>query len=182
MSTSDPIQKRSRPRGGPEKSGPEKSGAADPAVLDAVELAMIRIRRRQSRRSLARPVVRGMAEPVDLNTLAVVDAVDEGAGEDGRDVTVGFVADRLAIDPSRASRIVADAVRSGFVRRVASQEDGRRSCLELTAAGRDAVAAAHITRQRFYSAVLDGWSGEEQRDFARLLTKFVHCLDDADRA
>lgn len=142
---------------------------------------MIRIRRRQSRRSLARPVLKGMTEPVDLNTLAVVDAVDEGAAQDGRDVTVGFVADLLAIDPSRASRIVADAVRSGFVRRVASQEDGRRSCLELTGTGREAVAAAHSTRQSFYSVVLDGWDPEEQGEFARLLTKFVQCLDEAGR-
>lgn len=141
---------------------------------------MIRIRRRQSRRSLARPVVEGLSEPVDLNTLAVVDAVDEGAGESGRDVTVGFIADRLAIDPSRASRIVADAVKSGFVRRVASQEDGRRSCLELTATGERAVAAAHRTRQEFYATVIKDWDRQEQREFARLLTKFVRSLDDAE--
>ncbi|SCF79692.1 MarR family winged helix-turn-helix transcriptional regulator [Streptomyces sp. Ncost-T10-10d] len=153
----------------------------DEAVLTAVETAMIRIRRRQARRSLARPVMKGMAEPVDLHTLAVVDAVDEGTSESGQDVTVGFVADRLAIDPSRASRIVADAVRSGFVRRVASQEDGRRSCLELTALGEEAVAAAHRTRQNFYSHVLDGWDQDEQQEFARLLTKFVHSLDGASR-
>ncbi|MFG2194360.1 MarR family winged helix-turn-helix transcriptional regulator [Streptomyces sp. NPDC048639] len=153
----------------------------DETVLTAVEAAMIRIRRRQSRRSLARPVMKGLAEPVDLNTLAVVDAVDEGADERGRDVTVGFVADRLAIDPSRASRIVADAVRSGFVRRVASQEDGRRSCLELTSTGEEAVTAAHRTRQDFYSHVLEGWDPDEQQEFARLLTKFVRSLDDAAR-
>ncbi len=148
-------------------------------MLSAVELAMIRIRRRQARRSLARPVVKGMAEPVDLNTLSVIDAVDEGLSEQGGDVTVGFVADRLSIDPSRASRIVADAVKAGFVRRVASQEDGRRSCLELTRAGRDAVAAAHRTRQAFYSTVLQDWGGDEQREFARLLTKFVSSLDNS---
>ncbi|MEV4875826.1 MarR family winged helix-turn-helix transcriptional regulator [Streptomyces cyaneofuscatus] len=159
----------------------DQGAPVDEAVLTAVEAAMIRIRRRQSRRSLARPVVKGLAEPVDLNTLAVVDAVDEGATESGRDVTVGFVADRLAIDPSRASRIVADAVRSGFVRRVASQEDGRRSCLELTATGEAAVAAAHRTRQSFYSDVLEGWDPGERQEFARLLTKFVTSLDDAAR-
>ncbi|MGX2993209.1 MarR family winged helix-turn-helix transcriptional regulator [Streptomyces sp. JNUCC 64] len=153
--------------------------SVDASVLSAVELALIQIRRRQSRRSLARPVVQGMAEPVALNTLNVIDAVDEGLGESGRDVTVGFVADRLAIDPSRASRIVADAVKDGFVRRVASQEDGRRSCLELTPAGRDAVAAAHRTRQSFYTSVLQDWGADEQRDFARLLTKFVRSLDSA---
>ncbi|MGY1434628.1 MarR family winged helix-turn-helix transcriptional regulator [Streptomyces reniochalinae] len=148
-------------------------------MLSAIEAAMIRIRRRQSRRSLARPVVNDLDEPVELNTLAVIDAVDEGAGDSSRDVTVGFVADRLAIDPSRASRIVAEAVRSGFVRRVASQEDGRRSCLELTATGEEAVAAAHRTRQLFYSDVLGDWDAGEQREFARLLTKFVRSLDDA---
>ncbi|MFC9427881.1 MarR family winged helix-turn-helix transcriptional regulator [Streptomyces sp. NPDC056987] len=158
---------------------PEAVKTPPAEVLTAVERALIRIRRRQSRRTLARPVVQGMSEPVDLSTLAVVDAVDEGNGEGSKDVTVGFVADRLAIDPSRASRIIADAVRTGFVRRVASQEDGRRSCLELTPAGRDAVDAAHSTRQAFYATVLERWNPDEQKEFARLLTKFVHSLDGA---
>ncbi|MGX4692073.1 MarR family winged helix-turn-helix transcriptional regulator [Streptomyces sp. JNUCC 63] len=161
-------------------SGTGRTAPVEADVLTAVELALIRIRRRQSRRSLARPVVQGMAEPVALNTLSVIDAVDEGLSEQGRDVTVGFVADRLAIDPSRASRIVADAVKAGFVRRVASQEDGRRSCLVLTRAGRDAMAAAHRTRQGFYTTVLQDWDAEEQREFARLLTKFVRSLDGAE--
>ncbi|UFR01362.1 MarR family winged helix-turn-helix transcriptional regulator [Streptomyces sp. Go40/10] len=154
----------------------------DPAVLDAVERAMVRIRRRQSRGSLARPTVQGMPQPVELPTLSVIDAVDAGGGEHGGDVTVGVVADRLAIDPSRASRIVADAVKSGYVRRVASQEDGRRSCLELTAAGREAVEAAHRTRQHFYAEVLGDWDPEEQAELARLLGKFVDSLDKARRS
>ncbi|MFF6877554.1 MarR family winged helix-turn-helix transcriptional regulator [Streptomyces sp. NPDC012474] len=161
--------------------GARNEAPVEDSVLNSVELAMIRIRRRQSRRSLARPVIEGMAEPLNLNTLSVIDAVDEGRSESDRDVTVGFVADRLAIDPSRASRIVADAVRSGFVRRVASQEDGRRSCLALTKTGREAVSAAHRTRQDFYSRALKDWNPDEQRHFARLLTKFVDSLDDSGR-
>lgn len=54
---------------------------------------------------------------------------------------------------------------------------GRRSCLELTSAGRAAVEAAHLTRQEFYSRVLGRWPESEQREFARLLTKFVENLD-----
>ena len=154
----------------------ESRGATDTGVLAAIEAAMVRIRRRQSRRSLARPAVEGMTEPVDLNTLAVVDAV-EGGTSVGEVVTVGFVADRLAVDPSRASRVVAAAVKAGYVVRVASQEDGRRSCLELTSAGRAAVEAAQLTRQEFYSRVLGRWPESEQREFARLLTKFVENLD-----
>ncbi|WP_435838294.1 MarR family winged helix-turn-helix transcriptional regulator [Streptomyces albidoflavus] len=121
----------------------------------------------------------GAADMFDL--LGQGAALDEGTGEGGRDVTVGFVADRLAVDPSRASRIVADAVKSGFVRRVASQEDGRRSCLELTGSGEQAVAAAHRTRQGFYASLLGDWEPGEQREFARLLTKFVRSLDEAER-
>ncbi|WP_425470312.1 MarR family winged helix-turn-helix transcriptional regulator [Streptomyces diacarni] len=173
MTKGEGSQAHSSARGG--------RGPVEQDVLSDIEAAMIRIRRRQSRRSLARPVVNDLDEPVDLNTLAVIDAVDEGAGDSGGDVTVGFVADRLAIDPSRASRIVAEAVRSGFVRRVASQKDGRRSCLELTAPGEEAVVAAHRTRQLFYSDVLGDWDAGEQREFARLLTKFVRSLDDAAR-
>ncbi|MBB0244060.1 MarR family transcriptional regulator [Streptomyces alkaliphilus] len=155
----------------------ETASPVDDDVLTAIETAMVRIRRRQSRRSLARPVAEEMPEPIDLNTLAVIDAVDEGAARPEQPVTVGFVADRLAIDPSRASRLVTAAVKSGHVLRVASQEDGRRSCLELTDTGRAAVSAAHHTRQQFYARLLEGWPEEEQREFARLLDKFVHSLD-----
>ncbi|MEO3784045.1 MarR family transcriptional regulator [Actinocorallia sp. B10E7] len=156
-------------------SGQELS-PVEAVVLDAVESAMIRIRRRQSRRSLARTVLQSLDVPMDLNTLTVIDAIDEA--RDPQDVTVGFVADRLAVDPSRASRIVAEAVKAGFVRRVASQEDGRRSCLELTPAGRLAIDTAHRTRQTFYAGLLEDWSPEDRKEFARLLTRFARALDE----
>ncbi|ELP69454.1 MarR family winged helix-turn-helix transcriptional regulator [Streptomyces turgidiscabies] len=178
MSGKDDLRTDTNPAGAPDAGN---AALVEDGVLNAVELAMIRIRRRQSRRSLARPALRGMTEPLDLNTLSVIDAVDEGRSESERDVTVGFVADRLAIDPSRASRIVADAVRSGFVRRVASQEDGRRSCLALTRSGREAVSAAHRTRQDFYARALKDWDPEEQLQFSRLLTRFVDSLNDTPR-
>lgn len=58
----------------------------------------------------------------------------------------------------------------------------RRSCLELTDAGRAAVAEAHRTRQSFYRRVLVGWSADETHRFAALLTKSVDCLDEEARA
>jgi len=147
--------------------------------LAAIDRALTRIRRRQSRRTLARRAI-GDA-PVDLNHLAVVDAVEEGAEYPGQEITVGVVAERLGLDPSRASRVVAGAVGAGYVRRVASQGDGRRSCLELTDTGRAIVASAHETRQAFYDRVLAGWSPRERAEFARLLTRFTGALADASR-
>ncbi len=134
---------------------------------------MIRIRRRQSRRALGRSVSNSLTEPVDLQLVAVVDAVEEGAELSGNEVTVGDVADRLGIDPSRASRVVAAAIHAGYVRRIASQQDGRRICLELTPSGRMIVDNAHRTRQEFYAQLLVGWTTSERAEFARLLTRFT---------
>ena len=50
------------------------------------------------------------------------------------------------MDASRGSRIVAEAVKAGYVRRVASQEDGRRIHPELTPAGQAVVDATRRTR------------------------------------
>ena len=148
-------------------------------VLVAVERAMIRIRRRQTRRALGRSAVRDLPQ-VDLQQIAVVDAVDEGPapGQDG--VTVGLVADRLGIDPSRASRVVAATIDNGYLRRVASQRDGRRICLELTDKGAEVVEDAHHSRQALYAQILDGWSPQDRREFARLLTKFTDSVSEAD--
>lgn len=137
---------------------------------------MISIRRRQSRRGLGSHSVQESGRPVDVNLLSVVDAVEEGQEHPHQEVTVGVVADRLGIDPSRASRVVAGAVEAGYVRRVASQGDGRRICLELTDVGHKVVAEAHRTRQEFYQRLIDDWPANDQAEFARLLTNFTSAL------
>ncbi|WP_019869959.1 MarR family winged helix-turn-helix transcriptional regulator [Salinispora oceanensis] len=148
-------------------------------VLVAVEHAMTRIRRRQARRTLGRSAVKDQPH-VDLQQIAVVDAVEVGPlpGQEG--VTVGLVAERLDIDPSRASRVVAATIDSGYLRRVASQRDGRRICLELTELGVEAVQNAHRSRRAFYKRLFAGWSEQDQREFARLLTKFTASLTEGD--
>lgn len=164
------------PAGDHAANGTADHADGDAAVLAAIERAMISIRRRQTRRSLGSQAVREAGRPVDLNLLAVVDAVEEGHDQPNQEVTVGVVAERLGIDPSRASRVVAAAVEAGYVRRVASQGDGRRICLELTESGQQVVAAAHHTRQAFYRRMLDGWPEHERTEFARLLTKFTSTM------
>jgi DNA-binding MarR family transcriptional regulator len=69
--------------------------------------------------------------------------------------------------------VVTSAIHAGYVERVASQSDGRRVGLRLTDAGRALAASAHCVRQKAFGEAMDGWTDDERRDFARLLTRFV---------
>lgn len=153
----------------------EPSTDADP--LATIEGALIALRRSMSRRTLGRVLVDEVGEgQVDLRLLEVLDAVDEGAGPDG-DVTVGTVADRLALDPSRASRLVAEAVSGDLLRRVPSQRDARRAHLELTATGAELVARMGAVRRRHIATTVDDWTEAEIRDFATALARFTSRRD-----
>jgi DNA-binding MarR family transcriptional regulator len=142
-------------------------------ALAMIERAFVRMRRAMTRRNLGARMVRELGGGVDLSHLGVVDAVEEGPGASGGVVTVGMVGARLGIDPSRASRVVTSAIQAGYVERVASQADGRRVGLRLTDAGRALAESAHRIRQRTFAEAMDGWTDDERRDFARLLTRFV---------
>ncbi|GAA3161042.1 MarR family winged helix-turn-helix transcriptional regulator [Nonomuraea roseoviolacea] len=138
----------------------------DDKYLETVERAMVAIRRRQSRRVLARQHGAPAPEHEVLDVL-------EAAGEP---VTVSAVAEALSVDQPRASRLVAAAVSAGLVRREADQADGRRALLVMTEAGREAVERAHQGRRATFDRAMVGWTGEERAQFARLLTRFVESL------
>lgn len=142
-------------------------------ALAVIERAFVRLRRAMTRRNLGARMVRELGGGVDLSHLGVVDAVEEGPDAAGGVVTVGMVGERLGIDPSRASRVVTSAIQAGYVERVASQADGRRVGLRLTDAGRALAQSAHRVRQGAFAEAMDGWTDDERRDFARLLTRFV---------
>lgn len=154
----------------------DERAQTEPAVLAEVERGMIRVRRSVSRRVIGRrsvEEVRRRGLDVELNQLMVIDAVEEGPDPSGQAVTVGMVADRLAIDPSRASRIVSETVKAGHIRRVASQTDSRQIHLELTDQGRDAADAMHTFRRAAFDEAMAGWSDRDRAQFARLLTRFT---------
>jgi len=153
-----------------------RTGSLDLAPSAAVERAIERLRRSMSRRHLGQRTLEQAAAlgvEVSLQDLIVIDAIEQGPAEAGRGVTVGVVADRGAMDASRASRVVAGAVHARLVRRVADQDDARRIHLELTELGQDVAAAAHAIRQAAFSEIMRDWSPGDRDTFARLLTRFT---------
>jgi DNA-binding MarR family transcriptional regulator len=133
----------------------------------AVELAMVAIRRSQTRRTLAR-----RAGAVSTSGTEVLDVV-EAAEETGEPATVTSVAAALNVDQPRASKLVATAVEAGLVRREADQKDGRRALLVRTPAGQRLSAEIHAFQQQTIGAAIEDWPADERAEFARLLTKFV---------
>jgi DNA-binding MarR family transcriptional regulator len=143
----------------------------------AVERAMVAIRRRQSRRALARLAGGASGPGDDTAPVAVLDVVEEHE-DAGRPCPVTAVAERLGVDLPRASRLVARAVEDGLLRRRADQRDGRRSLLALTPAGRARLEEVHGFRRTVFGQAMAEWSDAERRQFARLLTAFVARLDE----
>jgi DNA-binding MarR family transcriptional regulator len=134
---------------------------------------MSRMRRNQARRALGKLAEEQVCERQDIPHVQVLDAIEQGPAPGGQEVTVGVVAERLGLDPSRASRMVTAAIQAGYVTRVASQGDGRRIHLELSPAGRCLAGQAHKFRQAYFAQALAGWSPEELETFARMLTRFA---------
>jgi DNA-binding MarR family transcriptional regulator len=143
------------------------------AAILRIDRAMVRIRRSQTRRTIGRLMERDLGTRFNMAHSFVVDALDEARSSLGEEPSVGMVAEHLGVDPSRASRMVADALRGGCVRRVASQADGRRMHLELTGAGRKLLRTASRFRRHLFSKEMARWPDRDCVEFARLLTKFT---------
>jgi DNA-binding MarR family transcriptional regulator len=145
-------------------------------ALLMVDRAMVRIRRSQSRRTLGRFLQQQLERHFSLAELFVADALQELAEAGEPRPTIGRMAKRLGIEPSRASRMTAAAIRAGLVRRIASQSDGRRSYVELTSEGAKVLELIRRFRMKFFAHFMLNWSNRECADFGRLLIRFTESL------
>jgi DNA-binding MarR family transcriptional regulator len=144
-------------------------------AIASIDVTMTRFRRNMARREFARTVMGRLDSDLDLAHLDVMSAVSGFACEPAApagEVTVGFVAEQMAIDPSRASRLVAEVVDRGYVRRVASQQDSRRICLELTPKGEQFIDAFREMKWDTFARSLGSWSEADLVTFAKLLDRF----------
>ncbi|ATG49941.1 hypothetical protein CEW89_19845 [Celeribacter ethanolicus] len=72
--------------------------------------------------------------------------------------TIGMVAEVMAVDPSRASRIVSELVSRGYVTRQAVQEDARKSVLVITPKARTFLRAFTLSKWRLFAKPPGGLS------------------------
>ena len=89
-----------------------------------------------------------------------------------------MVAEQLGIDPSTASRLVAETIGAGYLARLPSSRDKRRLCLELTDTGRTLVAHAQRYQRAVFEYATRDWTEAEQQEFGQLLIKFVAAVSD----
>ena len=153
----------------------------DPEVTRAAlafDAVLQRWRRRVRTRELGHRALSELGLPLDLAQLDVMIAIHAPANEFGDDpegeTMVSTVAQRLNIDPSRASRIVSDLIARGFAERAASQADARRTIVALTASGLAIVEAVRRYKFLLLGGFLSDWTREEIDTLLPLLDRFSH--------
>ncbi|ODT47093.1 MarR family winged helix-turn-helix transcriptional regulator [Devosia sp. 63-57] len=152
------------------------------AVMD-IDGMLQHWRRRAMKRELGNRALIDLKIDIDLAQLDVLSAIAGPAPEFGDsqgETMVGTVADRLAIDPSRASRLVSEMVDRGFARRAVSQADARRTIIELTAQGEAVVDAVRAYKYLILGDFLGTWSPEDIAAFVPLLKRFSRWTDGID--
>ncbi|MDE1994970.1 MAG: winged helix-turn-helix transcriptional regulator [Rhizobiaceae bacterium] len=149
----------------------EETSAAEDENILRIGQVMTRMRLLTGRRMIGRLAIESVAPGLELSHLDVLDAVRraEATGE----VTVGTVAETMRIDPSRASRIVADMVARGVLRRKASQADARRIIVVLTALGQRLLSEIQAQKFSVIESILADWSAENVETFSLLFDKYV---------
>ena len=165
-----------------------KAGIAEATVeaVVGIDALLQNWRRRAMKRELGQKALVALRIGIDLAQLDVLFAieapVDEFGEMAGGETMVASVAERLAIDPSRASRVVSEMVEAGYARRAVSQADARRTIIELTNTGRAVVEAVRAYKFLIMGDYLSGWSAEELATFMPLLRKFGHWSEHTDPA
>ena len=157
---------------------------ADAALeLDAILQAW---RRKVDKRELGRRAIAELGLAIEMPMLDVLISIWAPSNEFGRseqaETTVGSVAERLGIDPSRASRMVSAAIEAGYVKRDVSQVDARRAVLKLSDTGTAIVEAVRTYKFLLLCDFLNGWSAEELALFVPLLARFSSWSDASPRA
>lgn len=156
-----------------------RKAGIDTATVEAVvslDALLQTWRRRAMRRELGHRALLDLQIGIDLAQLDVLFAIEAPVDEFGEmaagETMVASVAERLAIDPSRASRVVSEMVEAGYAQRAVSQADARRTIIELTPAGDAVVKAVRAYKFLIMGDFLGSWSHDELQAFVPMLRRF----------
>jgi DNA-binding MarR family transcriptional regulator len=147
------------------------------AHVEDIRVSLVELRRLFQRKELTALWAKaaGGDPDLDYSDIRLLDAVMVATERTGG-ATVGDVARLVGVDPSRASRHVARAVKRGLLRRAAAQGDARKVVLEVTPKGAALQAkGSDLTRARIALA-LAGWSDADRAAFERLFARFVSAM------
>ncbi|MER8009419.1 MarR family transcriptional regulator [Streptomyces sp. NPDC094149] len=106
--------------------------------------------------------------PLDRAAVALLRQV-----ADSEPLRPGELATRLGVEASHVTRTVQQLQKSGYVTRVPDPDDRRAQRIELTEAGREAVARVRDAGARGMQSALAEWTPEELRQLATLFHRMV---------
>ena len=151
-------------------------------ALLALEEAMFHWHRRVLKGELTGRLLAEMGaelEPGLFQGLTAVVRIETGVGRTApAQPTVGLVAEEMAIDPSRASRITSALIARGYLAREAAQEDGRKSVLRLTDKGRGLLVEMRERKWLAFVRLFADWDAAEIADFSRLFRRYVDAVSE----
>lgn len=139
--------------------------------IGRIGAAMAKMRLLVGRRYIGRMAIARLGAGLELSHLDLLSIVNR-LGRD-REVTIGIVAEHMRIDHSRASRVVAELVKRGVLRREVSQEDARRTIVTLTEDGMAMIEQVHAIKHEVLTTALSDWTTEELAAFASLYNRFL---------
>ncbi len=156
-----------------------EKNAAPHASLDEtitrIGRAMGRMRLMIGRRFIGKLAISRLSGNMELSHLDVIAMVRRLA--DGQEATIGAIAEQLRVDPSRSSRIVADLVRQGLLRREVSQEDARRTIVVITPLGQALLKKVEDVKHETIQGIVADWPQEDIERFAELYDRFLNGFD-----
>src|SRR5436305_3957255 len=148
---------------------PEQKTPADDETIAGIESALHRLARRLKQARLHDFVLKQAGLDIDQAGLAILYALHAEKGS----LRVTDLAERLGIDAPAVTRKVQRLERLGLVSRARCVEDARVCRLRLSAEGQEAISRFLLARHQWLVALLADWSPEDQRDFARLISRFA---------
>lgn len=151
-----------------------------PEAIDALlrfDVANFHWRRLYEKGEFNNKMMAGLEDPLDpamLQGLIAIARLSAGVGLlRPEEPTIGRVAELMEIDPSRASRIVAELVAKEFAMRRASQTDARKSVIDLTPKGGKYLSDFMTSKWRLLVQIFDGWSEADISQFSSLFQRYV---------
>ncbi|MGV1751397.1 MarR family winged helix-turn-helix transcriptional regulator [Agrobacterium sp. CG674] len=130
---------------------------------------MTRMRLMIGRRIIGRMAISKLAPGLELSHIDVLDIVHRAS----QPATVGAIAEAMRLDPSRGSRVVAEMVARGLLKREVSQEDARRSVVIITPLGHSILEEMRSAKVNIIRDVVSDWPEQDVADFARLFDRFI---------